>query len=250
MNTHQIIGTGGHRVIAVHGWFGSASGWGPLTKVLNRDKFSYAFMDARGYGGMKGSSGPFSVEQMADDVVALADRLGWDRFDLMGHSMGGSVVQHVLLDAPGRIGKIVAISPVPASGVPFDEAGWQFFSSAAESLDARKGIIDLTTGNRLTNVWLQQMADASWATSDKAAFAAYLPAWAKTDFHEQVKGNPVPILLVVGQHDPALGEATARQTCMQWYPNAQLEVMANAGHYAMDETPVALATCMERFLGD
>ncbi|MGH8822067.1 MAG: alpha/beta fold hydrolase, partial [Rhodoferax sp.] len=82
MNTHQIVGTGSHRVIAVHGWFGSASGWGPLTKILDRDKFTYAFMDARGYGGMKGSAGPFTVEQMADDVVALADGLGWDKFDL------------------------------------------------------------------------------------------------------------------------------------------------------------------------
>ncbi len=249
MNTHQIVGNGSRHVLAVHGWFGSASGWGPWVNVLDREKFTFAFMDARGYGGMKGNAGPFTVEQMAADMVALADGLGWDKFDLIGHSMGGSVVQHVLLDAPERVGKIVAISPVPASGVPFDQAGWGLFSSAAGDINARKAILDLTTGNRLTGVWLQQMADASWARSDPAAVAAYLTAWAKTDFHDQVKGNPVSILLVVGQHDPALGEATMQQTCMQWYPNVQLEVMANAGHYSMDETPVALATCIERFLG-
>ncbi len=37
-------------------------------------------------------------------------------------------------------------------------------------------------------------------------------------------------------------------TFAQWYPNCEVEVLANAGHYAFDETPVALATSIERFL--
>ena len=126
MNTHLLIGTGPRKVIALHGWFGRASGWGPLVDVLDTASFSYAFMDCRGYGGMKGSGGPYTLEQIAQDALALADGLGWQRFSLIGHSMCGSAIQRVLVDAPARVGKLVAITPVPASGVPFDDAGWAF----------------------------------------------------------------------------------------------------------------------------
>ncbi len=248
MNTHLAIGTGAHKVIALHGWFGYAHGWGPLVDVLDRQNFSYAFMDCRGYGGMKGSDGPYTMEQIAQDALALADGLGWQRFSLIGHSMCGSAIQRVLVDAPARVHKLVAITPVPASGVPFDDASWAFFSSAAKDPASRKGIIDLTTGNRLSSVWLDQIVDASLAESDEAAFAAYLTAWAKTDFHAQIDGNPVPIKVIVGEHDPALGAPAMKDTYLQWYPNATLDVMTNAGHYPMNETPIALATSIEKFL--
>jgi pimeloyl-ACP methyl ester carboxylesterase len=58
----------------------------------------------------------------------------------------------------------------------------------------------------------------------------------------------VPALAIVGEHDPALGEATMKSTWLTHYPNARLEVLANAGHYAMNETPVCLATVLEEFL--
>jgi pimeloyl-ACP methyl ester carboxylesterase len=72
--------------------------------------------------------------------------------------------------------------------------------------------------------------------------------WARTDFVDEVKGNPVPALAVVGEHDPALGAEAIERTWMRHYPNARLEVLANAGHYAMYETPVRLTTVPEDFL--
>ncbi|ELB87786.1 alpha/beta hydrolase, partial [Rhodococcus wratislaviensis IFP 2016] len=57
-----------------------------------------------------------------------------------------------------------------------------------------------------------------------------------------------PIKVIVGEHDPVLGAQAMEHTFMQHYPNASLEVVPNAGHYAMFETPVALATSVEAFL--
>ena len=54
---------------------------------------------------------------------------------------------------------------------------------------------------------------------------------------------------VMALHDPALSAQVMEQTYLEFFPNAELEVLANAGHYPMFETPVALATAMEEFLG-
>lgn len=247
-HTAQIIGSGPNKVICLNGWLGHARGWGPLLHSLDTRHFCYAFMDYRGYGARQGSGGPYTIAQIAHDTLALADHLGWAQFSLIGHSMGGSAIQHVLADAPERVQALVGITPVPASGAPFDDAGWAFFSSAARDPAARRSIIDLTTGNRLTGVWLDAMVKASVAHSDVEAFEAYLTAWSKTDFAARIQGRTTPVLVVAGEHDPALGAETCKATWLQHYPGARLEVMANAGHYPMDETPVALATVIEKFL--
>ncbi|MFI6002218.1 alpha/beta fold hydrolase [Streptomyces sp. NPDC051366] len=56
-------------------------------------------------------------------------------------------------------------------------------------------------------------------------------------------------LLLAGANDPALGPQAMRATWMQWYPNAELEVLPDTGHYAPEESPEAVAAAVERYLG-
>lgn len=245
---HRLVGNGPRRVIALHGWFGDETGFAPMERALDTDAFTWCFVAYRGCGGSKGLTGTYTMEEIAGDVLAVADQLGWDTFSLVGHSMGGMAIQKVLALAPGRVEKLVGVTPVPATGVPFDDGGWAFFSSAAASFDARREIINITTGSRLTTAWLQRMAQHSWESATQEAFAGYLVAWAKTNFVEQIQGNPVPVKVIVGEHDPALSADVMKQTWLQHYPNISMDVMANAGHYPMEETPVALATAIEGFL--
>lgn len=247
-NSHVMSGSGDHGVIALHGWFGSATGWGPLPDYLDGATFSYAFMDLRGYGESRDLDGDHTMEEVAADAVALADSLGWESFSVLGHSMSGKAAQRVLVDAPDRLRRVVLLNPVPADGFPFDDEGWGLFAGAAESRDNRYAIIDFTTGNRLTPAFVNRVTQHSLDNSTKEAFGAYLEPWGRGDFADQVNGNPAQVKVIVGEHDPALSAALMEQTLMQWLPNAELEVLANAGHYPMFETPVALATSVEEFL--
>lgn len=245
---HAITGRGPVRVIALHGWFGSAAGWGWLPELIDQDRFTYAFMDYRGYGNRKSEAGEYTVEEIAADALSLADELGWGRFALVGHSMGGKAAARVFCDAPDRVSALIGISPVPASGVPFDEQSWALFDGAAAEDGNRYAIIDFTTGNRHTPTWLNSMVAFSVANSTRAAFGAYLPSWAKGDFSAQLPTAHVPIRVVAGAHDPALGADAMQATWCAQLPSCELEVLADAGHYGMFECPVTLATSLEKTL--
>lgn len=247
-NSVVTVGNGPIKVLALHGWFGCAEGWGPFVDVIDKRKFTYAFMDCRGYGGSMHLQGNYTIAEIASDAIAVADQLQWERFSLLGHSMGGSAIQHVLADAASRVRALVAVTPVPASGVPFDDETWKLFRSAAANPQARRAILDGSTGRRLSGHWLDSMMQRSLERSSQDAFSAYLNSWARTDFSSRIAGAKQPIKVIVGENDPGLTEEVMQQTYMRWYPNAELQVMGNAGHYPMDETPVALATSIEEFL--
>lgn len=246
---HRTIGSGPHTVFCLHGWLGSSTGWGEdFCQALDGERFRYVFVDYRGYGERKDVDGEHTVDEIARDVIALADELGVQEFSVVGHSMGGSAAQRVLSLAPDRVRNLVGVSPVPASGVPLDEQGEALFGGAADQVENRSAIVDLTTGNRLTRQWIDGIVRHSVERCTPQAFGDYFRSWSAGGFADEVKGNPVPALAIVGEHDPALGEETMRATWLPTYPNAELQVVPNAGHYAMYETPVALATAIERFL--
>jgi pimeloyl-ACP methyl ester carboxylesterase len=243
------VGSGDHHVLAIHGWFGSARGWGSLPEWLDRTACTWAFMDLRGYGDRRDVPGDFTIDEAAADAIAVADELGWDRFSLVGHSMGGKIGHRVLLQAPDRVRKLVGISPVPATQVPFDEQGWALFYGAAGQPGNRAAIIDLTTGNKLTKVFINHIVQHSLDNSSEDAFAAWLQAWAKTDFSAEARTGPrAPVKLIVGVNDPAMSADVMEQTWRVYFPDAELTILPDAGHYAMFESPVALATSIEEFL--
>ncbi|MDN2710028.1 alpha/beta hydrolase [Janthinobacterium sp. SUN118] len=249
-NTYHRVGTGAHAVLVLHGWFGDAHAFAPMEPGLDGASFSYVFMDNRGYGGMRGAAGDYTVDEVARDALALADALGFATFSVVGHSMGGMVLEKLALQAPLRLRKLVAVAPVPSCGVAFEAAARALFLDAPGSVAARRAIIDRSTGARLPASWLDWKAAYSWASSDAAAFAAYFLAWSETDFSGEVKAArpQLPLLALAGEHDPRFDAALMRRTYLAWYPRARLEVLANAGHYPMNETPLALAASIEAFL--
>jgi pimeloyl-ACP methyl ester carboxylesterase len=244
------IGSGDHHVLAVHGWFGSARGWGPLPDYLDRSAYTYAFMDLRGYGERKQVPGEFTMTEAAADAIALADELGWDQFSVVGHSMGGKIAHQILLQAPDRVRKLVGVNPVPANAVPMDEQSWELFSGAAANPGNRAAIIDFTTGSKLTATFVNLVVQHSLENSTVDAFAAYLRAWAKSDFSDLVKpGTSTPVKVIVGVNDPALSADVMEQTWLAFFPDGEMTILPDAGHYPMFESPVSLATSIEEFLG-
>jgi pimeloyl-ACP methyl ester carboxylesterase len=75
--------------------------------------------------------------------------------------------------------------------------------------------------------------------------------WLKTDFSEEVRLNAVgtPLLVIGGRQDlPGFQEEHLRHTFGAWYPQVDFSFITDSGHYPMHETPVYLASLLERFL--
>ena len=244
----EMFGHGPHKVMALHGWFGDETCWRRVTDYLDPAEFSLASMAYRGYGASSQMAGEYSLKEIAMDALDLADEIVWPKFSLLGHSMGGLAIQAVLARAPERVRSLIAVTPVPASGVPFDLPTLEFFRSAAHSLQARELIVDQSTGERLPKSWLKRIADFPQAALRNGAFKHYLETWVKSDISGEINGMAVPVQVIIGAHDAALNEELMRNTYLRWYPNAKLSTIEHAGHYPTEETPAILAGLIECFL--
>ncbi|MBO8199979.1 alpha/beta hydrolase [Streptomyces smyrnaeus] len=244
----RVIGTGRHRVIVAHDWFVPTRTWGTFLDCLDGTEFTYALLDARGYGRRRDVAGEYSMEELAGDLISLADQLGWRQFSLVGHSMGAKAAQRAMADAPDRVHRLAAVAPTPAGSAPITAGQWEMFTAAANSPKARRELLDFATGNRAAGAWLDRMVRASVEGSTPTAFAAYARSFVRSDFTDDVTGAPTPVKAITGQYDQAIPTAAIEEAWPRWYPNLQLEELANAGHYPMHETPVALAASIESFL--
>ena len=245
---HKLVGEGASRVLVLHGWLDDHRVFEPMFDALNLESFTYAFMDCRGYGRSRELAGAYTMDEIVGDAFALTDKLGWDWFFVVGHCMGGMAAQRMIADQPDRVHSAVLITPVPACGMHFDEETWALFQGAIEDSTKRAGVVDYTTGGRLSASWLDAVSLRSVANSTREAVGGYFETWTKTDFSARMQGMSHRMKVLVGEYDPTPTRKLMDETLLAWNHRAEMDILPNCGHYPMLETPVYLATVIERFL--
>lgn len=238
---YRTFGRGPVRVVMLHGWIGASAVFHPLLLALDPERFTLALMDQRGYGASKAMAGPFDIATIAKDAAGLADHLGWDRFSVVGHSMGGKAALRLACDQLQRVERILAITPVWAGAAPFDADTLALFRGAAQDLQFRAGIVSHTTGGRLSQAWVEAIVQASVEASEPDVFAAYFESWAFDDFADEAAQLTLPVTILVGSHDAGVTEAGIRASWLAHLPQAKLRTLEETGHYPMQEAPPRLA---------
>lgn len=104
----------GVRVLALHGWLDNAASFVPLAAQLRGVDLVALDLPGHGKSDPLPPGAEYSLAGTVHAVLDAADSLGWDRFAVVGHSMGASIGCLVAAAAPGRVSRLVAIEGLGA----------------------------------------------------------------------------------------------------------------------------------------
>jgi pimeloyl-ACP methyl ester carboxylesterase len=246
---HELLGTGPEKVVILHDWQGDHRNYDLARPFFDAARYTYAFMDLRGYGWSRTIAGRHTAEEASADVLALVDHLGWPRFHVVGHSMTGMVVQRVALDGADRVKSVVAANPVPACGLQMPAENLGFFESTITNDENFRRLLREICNRELSPAWVEYKLARCRSSADPATRADYLRMFNATDFSARVQGTTTPILVLLGEYDhESLSEASMRRTFGAWYPNVEFKMCLNAGHYPMQEMPPYYVAAIESFM--
>lgn len=247
MTSFKIVGTGPAKVLLLPGLMGTRDGFDAMLAYADLARFQYAVLDYRGYGGARDHPGPFTLAAAAADAVALAGELGWKRLLLAGHSVGALIAQLAALAMPEQVCGLVSIAGMSGAGGVRDARRRQLMLTAAVDPVQRATLVDAGSGGRYGAGFSRALVQSSWDAIAPAAFIAYAEDAAATALAPSVAGSSLPLLLLIGAHDPVNTAARAEATSLQWYRHATLTLLQDAGHYPMIEAPALTVSAIERF---
>ncbi|HEV3419814.1 MAG TPA: 3-oxoadipate enol-lactonase [Candidatus Acidoferrum sp.] len=185
--------------------------WDPQLEPFTRH-FRVLRYDGRGHGQSSATPGPYSIEQLAGDVLRLLDTLKLERIYFCGLSMGGMIGMHLGAAHASRVHKIVLCNTAAKIGTP-DVWNARITAVQAGGMKAVAGaVIDrwLTAAFRATHPGETAQVLSMLEGCDPAGYAASCCAVRDADFRQKLGGIHVPTQIIAGTHDPATPPADGR----------------------------------------
>jgi pimeloyl-ACP methyl ester carboxylesterase len=247
---YDLQGGGPRGVVVLNDWLCDTSTWDGARAYLDDGRCTWAFADVRGYGRSRGQRGNFTVEEIAGDVLELADEIGWRRFVIVGHSMSTLAASHLAQHHAERVERVVLITPPPPRGFGYDEATMDAVRAFALGDDERRqqGLRRML-GDRLSDGWIRYKAQRWRTTSDAEAVAEYVAVFGRRGLPDPDRVIEPPVLAIACEHDaPPMRTDALRPLLAPLCTSLTLTTFADCGHYPMQEMPPRFAAEVERFV--
>ena len=224
--------------------------WEPQAAALAA-RYRVLRYDTRGHGGTDAPAGPYSLDQLAEDAVALLHRLGVERTHFVGLSMGGMIGQMLALKSPGMLRSLVLCdtsSRVPAEARPvWDE---RIRVAAAEGMEPH---VEPTLNRWFTAPFIAQHPEtvervrAMIRETEPQGYIGCCHAIKALDLTDRLAAVSVPTLIVVGEDDPGTPVAAAR-AIHERIKGSELVILTSASHLSNIEQAGAFSESVMTFL--
>lgn len=244
---HRRLGTGVSLVL-VHGYLGGSSQWDAQLPFFSQ-YFDVIAVDLAGYGNARDLTAPTEMAAHAHAVLATLDHLGVDSFHLLGHSMGGMVVQEIVSIAPARVRKLVLYGTGPEGNIP---GRFETMARSRERL-AEDGVE--RTARRICATWLldreaspayESLAALATRPSEQAARAGLI-AMETWDGRDRLSAIQQHTLVIWGERDRSYSWSQVERL-WRTIPHACLAVLPACSHALHLERTELFHTLLLEFL--
>lgn len=244
----------GELVILLHGFPESADAWRAQIPVLARAGLRVIAPHQRGYAGSSKPLGvlPYRLELLAQDVLALADAAGAERFSLVGHDWGAAIAFRIATFQPDRLSRLVVLNGAHPGTVPAHAMrhptqwlrSWYigafqlpFLPEAVLRAGNFAALRQAITGTARPGAIPEDMLDtyaAQWA--EPAALGSMLAWYRAIAFSAPVPPVPLelPVTVLWGEQDAMLDRGLA-DAALALCPQGRLVALARATHWLHHE---------------
>jgi 3-oxoadipate enol-lactonase len=235
---HRIDGREDAPVLLLSNSLGSTMEmWDPQVERL-ADDFRIVRYDHRGHGAAPVPPGPYDLDDLGGDALALMDRLGLERVHFAGLSLGGMLGMWLGINAPERVDRLALLC---TSAMLADDHDWAARAALvrAEGTEAvADAVVErwFTAPFREANPELTARMRGMIAATPSEGYAGCCGAIERMDHLPNLHAIRSPTLVIAGAEDPATPPRHAERMA-ELIPGARLEVVEQAAHLANFEQP-------------
>ncbi|HZZ91508.1 MAG TPA: 3-oxoadipate enol-lactonase [Usitatibacter sp.] len=243
-------GGAGIPVVLVHAIGCDHRMWESLEGALTQ-RHRVVSVDVRGHGRSPVPPRPYTLDGLADDIVAVLDGVGVERAHYVGLSMGGMIGQALALRHPARLARLVIANSTSSYG-PEGPRNWQARAKMVEE-GGLEAIREMVAARYFSDAFRASQPDvvdtvmSRFVRTPREGYLGCCDAIGQLDFTASLARIAAPTLVIAGELDagtpPAMSEAIARAI-----PGAELTVIPGAAHLAAVEAPQAFDAAVMRFL--
>jgi pimeloyl-ACP methyl ester carboxylesterase len=241
----------GRPVLLLHGFPESAEQWEHQLGALAGAGYRAVAFDQRGYspGVRPAEVDAYGPEELIGDVLAVADALGWSRFDLVGHDWGSAIAWMTAAAHPERLRTLTTVSTPHGAALrdalrddPDQRRRSAYFEQFRTPGEAERELID---GDGLRRIYdglpAYRIERYIERFSEPGALTAALN-WYRA-MRPPAKRGPIttPTLYVWSTADAFIGEAAARGTERHVEGPYRFEVLDGVSHWISEEAPERLS---------